>query len=343
MKRLTTLLLALLIGLAGCGKEETKVNLEPVSQNKYLLGTIVNITLYDNPTDEVFNEVFAAIEEIENKMTINNATTSEVISINQQAGKDYVSVSEDTFNVIKRGLEFSELSKGRFDITIGSLAKLWEIGFEDAHVPLPEELDKAIQEIDYSKVLLDESNHSVKLLDPNMKLDLGGIAKGYAADVAATIIEKHGNKHAIINLGGNVYAYGDKPNGDPWRIGIQNPFSSRGESLGIMKIKDQTIVTSGIYERFFEQAGTVYHHILDPETGYPINNNLESVTILTKSSMDADALSTTTFALGVEGGLTFIESLDNVEALFVTKDKEIYTTTGIKDIFELTDTTFTLK
>ena len=344
MKHLKILLVFVLLLVTGCAKkEETPTAYEPVSQNKYLLGTIVNITLYDNAEQEIFDEIFSAIEKIEKEMTINNALDSEVIEINQQAGVDYVQVSEQTFEVIKTGLAYSKLGNGNFDITVGPLVKLWEIGFEDAHVPSEEEIKESLEHIDYHKVLLDEENHAVKLEDAGMQLDLGGIAKGYAADVAASIIKEHGNQAAIINLGGNVYAYGEKANGDSFKIGVQNPFSPRGAYLGILSVKDQTVVTSGTYERFFEQDGTVYHHILDPKTGYPVENNLESVTIVTESSMSADALSTMTFVLGLEKGLNLVESLDDVEALFITRDHQLYASSGFLNNFELTDDSFTIE
>ncbi len=344
MKHLKILLVFVLLLVTGCAKKEkTPTAYEPVSQNKYLLGTIVNITLYDNAEQEIFDEIFSAIEKIEKEMTINNALDSEVIEINQQAGVDYVQVSEQTFEVIKTGLAYSKLGNGNFDITVGPLVKLWEIGFEDAHVPSEEEIKESLEHIDYHKVLLDEENHAVKLEDAGMQLDLGGIAKGYAADVAASIIKEHGNQAAIINLGGNVYAYGEKANGDSFKIGVQNPFSPRGAYLGILSVKDQTVVTSGTYERFFEQDGTVYHHILDPKTGYPVENNLESVTIVTESSMSADALSTMTFVLGLEKGLNLVESLDDVEALFITKDHQLYASSGFLNNFELTDDSFTIE
>ena len=346
MKHFKILMIFVLILMTGCTQKEegsTDVTYEPVSQNKYLLGTIVNITLYDNPEQEIFDEIFTAIEKIETEMTINNAVSSEVIEINRQAGIDYVPVSEQTFEVIKTGLAYSKLGNGAFDITVGPLVKLWEIGFEGAHVPNSAEIEESLTHIDYNKVLLDEENHAVKLEEAGMQLDLGGIAKGYAADVAASIVKKHGNQAAIINLGGNVYAYGEKANGDAFKIGVQNPFSPRGAYLGILSVKDKTVVTSGIYERFFEQDGTVYHHILDPKTGYPVENNIESVTIVTQSSMAADALSTMTFVLGVEEGLKLVESLDDVEALFITKDQKLYASSGFLENFELTDDTFVIE
>ncbi|MDO4925938.1 MAG: FAD:protein FMN transferase [Turicibacter sp.] len=341
MKRMKYLLLAFLLVLVGCQQKEV-APVDPVSENKFLLGTIINITLYDNPQQKIFDEIFDAIEEIETKMTINNAITSEIIEINRQAGQQAVKVSQETFDVIKAGLNYSELAQGKFDITVGALVKLWEIGFEDAHVPSASEIEESLTLINYRNVELNEEELTVKLTQPNMMIDLGGIAKGYAADVAASILSKYGNQQAIINLGGNVYAYGEKANKDTWNIGIQNPNSSRGEYLGIAKVKNKSIVTSGTYERYFEQDGIIYHHILDPQTGYPVENNVMSVTIIADSSMTADALSTTAFALGVEEGLKLIESLDDVEALYVTADKRLYASSGFLDCFELTDESFSI-
>ncbi len=341
MKRIKHLLFLLLLLLVGCQQKEPE-SFEPISQNKFLLGTIVNITLYDNPQQSIFDEIFTAIEEIETKMTINNATTSEIIEINHEAGNKAVKVSQETFDVIKTGLEYSKLSQGRFDITVGPLVKLWEIGFEDAHVPNPLEIEESLTLINYENVELNEDELTVKLTEPNMMIDLGGIAKGYAADVAASILKKHGNQQAIINLGGNVYAYGEKTNKETWKVGVQNPFSLRGEYLGIAKVKNKSIVTSGTYERFFEQDGVTYHHILDPKTGYPVENGLMSVTIIADSSMTADALSTIAFTLGIEEGLKLIESLEDVEALYVTNDKLLYASSGFLNNFELTDQTFSI-
>ena len=342
MKSIKYYLLVFLLLLAGCTQQKKEQSFEPVSQNKFLLGTVVTVTLYDNPKDEIFAEIFEKIEKIEQEMTINNATTSEVMEINKYAGSKEVKGSEDTFNVIKAGLNYSSLANGKFDITVGPLVKLWEIGFDDAHVPNNDEISNAVKLINYKDIVLNEENLTVKLINPAMMIDLGGIAKGYAADVATKVLEDHGNKHAIINLGGNVYAYGDKINDMPWKIGIQNPFSPRGEYLGIASVKNKAVVTSGTYERYFEQDGIIYHHILDPQTGYPVSNNIVSVTIIANDSMMADALSTSAFALGVESGLALIESLDNVEALYITDDYKIYPSSGFLNYFELTDENFTL-
>ncbi|MDI3535253.1 MAG: FAD:protein transferase, partial [Thermosediminibacterales bacterium] len=189
----------------------------------------------------------------------------------------------------------------------------------------------------YNSVLLNSKEKSIMLKKEEMMLDLGGIAKGYAADEVSKILKENHVKHAIVNLGGNVLAYGNKPDGSKWRIGIQKPFAPRGDYAGVVSVINKAVVTSGIYERYFEENGKIYHHILDPETGYPVENNLMSVTIITDKSIDADSLSTSVFAMGLKEGLNLIEKLDNTEAIFITKDSKIYLTSGLKNSFKLTD------
>ncbi|MOA23394.1 Thiamine biosynthesis lipoprotein ApbE precursor [compost metagenome] len=167
-----------------------------------------------------------------------------------------------------------------------------------------------------------------------MAIDLGSIGKGYAADKIYDYLADQGFNSAIIDLGGNVYAMGQKPGNQPWNIGIQDPDQERGNSIGKIKVEDKTIVTSGIYERFFIEDGKMYQHILDPRTGYPVDNGISSVTIVTDSSTNADALSTTLFVLGIEDGLKFIENTADTEALFVSKDKKLYASSGFKDMLE---------
>ena len=168
-------------------------------------------------------------------------------------------------------------------------------------------------------------------------MDLGGIAKGYAGDEAIKIYKKYGIKSAYINLGGNVVVLGTKPDGKPWRIGVQNPRAENGFYIGIVEVADKAVVTSGDYERFFEENGKRYHHILDPKTGRPADSGLISSTIVTDVSMDADALSTAAFVLGLEKGRALVESLEGVEAIFVTKDKEVYVTDGLRNSFTFSD------
>lgn len=319
----------------------SKKNSEPISKSDFFLGTVVDIKIYDKASEDIFKDVFSILDNIEKKMSI-NLKDSEISKINNNAGIKEVIVSPETLYVIDRGKYYSSLSNENFDISIGPLVKLWGIGSENPHLPSSKELKAAIQLIDYNDILIDKNKSSVKLARKGMMLDLGGIAKGFAADEIARYLHTKGIENAIINLGGNVYAMGQNPALRPWNIGVQNPFDSRGKYIGILHIKNKTVVTSGIYERYFEKNGKKYHHILNPFTGYPVENSLASVSIVADKSIDADALSTTLFSLGIEKGSQLAESLDGVDAIFITKDKKVYITSGIKNIFEISDENFKL-
>jgi len=304
-------------------------NSEPLEETQFLLGTICTIKIYDNKSEDVMTKAFNRIKDIENKMSVNK-TGTEVDAIASAAGKSYVKVSDDTFYVIKKGKYYSEKSGGVFDITIGPLVKLWGIGTDDARLPSQAEIDSKKSLINYKDILLNENEKSVMLKKQGMMLDLGGIAKGYAADEVAKILKENNVQHATINLGGNVIVLNDNINGKPWSIGIQNPLETRGEIVGSVDVTSKTVVTSGIYERYFEKDGKRYHHILNPFTGYPMDNNLASVTIITDISIDADAMTKNLFYLGVDKGLAYAKDTPNIEAIFITKDKKIYATDGIK-------------
>lgn len=341
---IAALFITVLISLTflGCSNNMYKMNNEPLSKTEFLLGTVVTIKIYDNGSQEILNRAFNKLKEIEGKMTI-NSENSEVIEINSKAGKDFVKVSDDTFHVISRGKYFSELSRGRFDISIGPLVKLWNIGGEDVKVPTVEEIEDRKKLVDFNNVILDEEEKSVMLKEEGMILDLGGIAKGYGADEVVSILKEEEVGYAIINIGGNVFAYGNKPDGTPWKVGIQNPqLPGRGDHIGIVKLVNQSIVTSGIYERYIEEKGKRYHHILDPESGYPVENNLVGVSVVADSSIDADSLSTSVFALGLNEGMELIEGLENVEGLFITTDSQVHVSSGLRERFKLTDSKFQL-
>jgi thiamine biosynthesis lipoprotein len=275
-------------------------------------------------------------------MTINNAETSEIIALNNASGIKEVKLSPDTFSVVESGKQYSLQSNGRFDITVGPIVKLWNIGTDYAAVPEKGKLEEAVKLVDYRKLILNKENLTAKLEIQDMKVDLGAIAKGYTGDEVARVLKENGVEHAIINLGGNVMTVGGNPNGNPWKIGIHNPFDARGDFLGIAPVKDQTVVTSGTYERVFEENGKKYHHILDVATGYPTENNLYSVSIITGKSIDGDALSTTTLLIGLEEGIKLIEGIEKVEAIFVTSDKQVYVTSGLKENFTITNSEFNL-
>ena len=328
--------------LTGCTPPTDKDNgndIEPVTETAFLMGTIAKITIYEKVEDkQIFQQVFDRILEIEDRMTINKATDkSEIIQLNELAGKKSVKLSPDTFYVLEKGKYYSEISKGRFDITIGPLVKLWNITPEQTVLPDEKEIVKRLPLINHKDLILDNNNLSARLNNPGMIVDLGGIAKGYAADEAARILREAGYQHAIINLGGNVLTLNTKPDGSKFRLGLQDPYHPRGDYMGIVKLDNQALVSSGTYERYFEIGGSRYHHILNPKTGYPEDNSLVSVSIITKESIDADALSTAIFLLGLEEGMQMIEELSDTEAIFITADKKVYITRGIStEVFEIT-------
>ncbi len=327
----------LIFSLIGCTNSND--DSKPLSKTEYFMGTVVTVTLYDNKSEKIIDKAFEEVKKIEQLVSINMEGT-ELDEVNNNAGIKPVKVSDDTYNIIKKGLEYSSLTNGSFDITIGPLVKLWSIGLPEAKVPTIEEIKEKIQYINYNDVELNNSEKTVFLKKTGMIIDLGGIAKGYTADVIAQTLKDEGVEKAIIDLGGNIYALGEKAENTLWRIGIQNPDQTRGEIVGSINVKDKSIVTSGIYERFIEQDGVKYHHILSPKSGYPYDNEIAGVTIISDKSIDGDALSTSVFSMGITKGLEFINSLPDTEAIFITKDHKIYLTEGSKEIFKLTNDDF---
>ncbi|WP_027623277.1 FAD:protein FMN transferase [Clostridium lundense] len=315
-----------------CAKKE-----EPsVTKENYLLGTIVQLTVYGKNAEKAVNKAMDIISDIDDKMSPSKEN-SEVSKINKNAGKAFVKVSDDTFTVIKKSLEYSKLSNGAFDITVGPLVNMWAIGTDKARIPSPQEIKTGLNLINYKDVILDENTKSIKLRKPNEAIDLGAIAKGYTADKVKETLIKEGVKTAFINLGGNIVTVGNKLDGSLWNIAIQDPLKIRGEYFGIAKVSHKSVVSSGNYERYFIKNGKRYHHILDTKTGYPSDNGLIATTIISDNSIDGDALSTTTYVLGLDKGMKLVESIKGVEAVFVTKDKKVYTTSGLKDSFKITN------
>lgn len=327
----------LIFSLIGCTNSND--DSKPLSKTEYFMGTVVTVTLYDNKSEKIIDKAFEEVKKIEQLVSINMEGT-ELDEVNNNAGIKPVKVSDDTYNIIKKGLEYSSLTNGSFDITIGPLVKLWSIGLPEAKVTTLDEIKGTLKYINYKDVEVNDSEKTVFLKNPGMIIDLGGIAKGYTADVIAQTLKDEGVKKAIIDLGGNIYALGEKAENTLWRIGIQNPDQTRGEIVGSINVKDKSIVTSGIYERFIEQDGVKYHHILSPESGYPYDNEIAGVTIISDKSIDGDALSTSVFSMGITKGLEFINSQPDTEAIFITKDHKIYLTEGSQEIFKLTNDDF---
>ncbi len=304
------------------------------------LGTVVTIRVYGNDVEPVIDEGFRLVEQYENLLS-RSKPESDVSRINDRAGDSAVSVAASTIEVVREGIRYGELSDGLFDITIGPLVDLWGIGTAGAQIPGPAEIESTISLIDFTRVSI-EDERSVKLPEPGMKLDLGGIAKGYIADRLAELFRSRGIEHAIINLGGNIHTIGRKPDGDLFRIAIQHPESERGEYVGIVRVEDRSVISSGVYERFFVEDGIRYHHILNPGTGYPVRNGLVSVSIICDRSVDGDGLSTAVFCLGLEDGMKLIESIEGIETVIIDTENRVYLSSGLDDRFELTNPTFEL-
>ncbi|WP_454054544.1 FAD:protein FMN transferase [Clostridium sp. Marseille-Q7071] len=336
---LSLLILSITI-LSGCSSSNSSTK-EPISHTEVVMGTVCTIQIFDSKDTSILDKAFDRLKDLENKVSINKEGT-ELDKVNEMSGKEAVVVGEDTFTIVESGLYYSKISNGNFDITIGPIVKLWGIGSENARVPSEKEIIEKKSLINYNDVILDSEKNSIFLKNPNMIIDLGGIAKGYAADEMKNLLVDNGVKSAMINLGGNLYILGNKPNGKQWKIGIQDPNGGSTDTVGNILVNDKSIVTSGTYERFLEVDGKVYHHILDPKTGYPYESDLLSATIISDKSMDGDGLSTYTFALGREKGLEFINSLEDIEAIFITKDNEIYLTNGLKNDFKLTNNNYKL-
>ena len=319
-----------IIILAGC-TETVPVRFES------MLGTACVITLYENGKPQVYNDIFNRLLEIESRMSV-HINGTEIDTVNAAAGIRPVKVSADFFGVMESALFYAAISDGAFDPTVGPLTALWDIGGKNQKIPLQHEIDEVLLLVNFNDVELDRANSTVFLRQEGMALDLGAIAKGYAADEAAAIIKNAGIPRAIIDLGGNILVLGEKKDKTLWSVGVQDPYDSRGVYLGIIQVPEKTVVTSGVYERFFEADGISYHHIFSPFDGYPMQNDLLSVTIITDSSMTADALSTAVFVMGYEKGKALIESLEGVAAIFVFNDKSIRITGEVN--FNLTNNDF---
>ena len=308
----------------GCGKPA-----EPLARTGFYYDTVITITLYDKQDDALLDECFALAEFYENMLS-KTRENSDVWNINHGKGKP-VAVSSETLKVLRCALSYAALSEGKADPTIGPVTELWDFSSDsDASVPAPNDLHEALSHVGYEKVTIKED--TVSFSDPLTEIDLGFIAKGYIADRMKDYLVSQGVSSATINLGGNVLTIGSRPDGTPFRIGIQKPFAPTGTPALTLPVTDLSVVPSGVYERYFELDGTLYHHILDTKTGYPIQNNLFEVTIISPSSMDGDALSTTCFLLGLEEGIALIESLENTEAVFLTSDGNIHATSGLKNL-----------
>ena len=312
------LILACALNLVGCASAQPKKQ----TAVGFYLDTVITLTAYvDDAT--VLNDALAECGRYEQLLS-RTGEGSDVWRINHAGGQP-VEVSNETLEILDVARQVSECSGGMFDVTIAPVSTMWDFTSGAAVVPEADAIAEAATLVDYTKVKTDDG---LVALPEGMMIDLGGIAKGYIADAVKGYLAERGVESAVLSFGGNIVAIGLKPDGSPWKVGIQDIDKPTGEYMLVSLNYGGSTVTSGIYERGFESGGVYYHHILDPNSGWPVQNELASVTIFSDSSMWGDALATAAFSLGTEAGTRLIEGIDGVEAVFIARDRSVSATSG---------------
>ena len=259
---------------------------------------------------------------------------SDITKINENAGKDFVNVSDSTFEIIKKSKYYSQLTDGLFDISVAPLVKAWSICNDSPKVLNNDTINKLLPLINYNDIILDEENISIMLNKENQKIDLGGIAKGYIADLIIDFYKENNVKSAIVNIGGNIKVLGRKSHEDLWQIGIYKPIKHSTDIICSLAVEDLSIVTSGVYERAFISNNKLYHHILDPHTGYPASTDIMSITIVNESSLLCDALSTPLLIMGTFEASKFMQKY-NIDGVIVTNTNKIIISKTLLSKFKL--------
>ncbi len=314
---------------------ESEVEFEKYQASTLAFDTIIDIVIYSDD-EQYANEILKEAEQLCFYYDdLLNKTKDESLISKLNKNKQYImkkneltEEDEILLEIIEKSLHYSDLTNGYFDITIEPLVKLWGIGDGNDTVPSAINIEETIQFVNYGNVqiknLSDDKNEIAIVLEENTTIDVGGIAKGFIADEIKQFLESSNISHGLLNFGGNVITIGSKPNGDSYLIGIREPEEGMTDIVGAVDVIDKSVVTSGVYERYFKVGDTLYHHIIDPKTGYPSNNDLLSVTIISDKSIDGDAFSTSVFLLGLKEGLKLVDEVEGIEAMFITKDSEIF-------------------
>lgn len=306
-------------------------------KSNIVMDTAVTLSAYGENSKEAVEESFKKLDEID-EMASTTISTSDVYKINNASGDGYVKVHAETLKMIETSMKYSKLSDGAWDITLGPIINLWGIGTENERLPSDEEIKAKLPLVGYQKISINEKDNSVMLQKKGMAIDLGGIAKGFAADEVLKIYKKYNIENGLINLGSSsIYALGKNKDNNEWSVGIKHPRKEDPkEYMGIIKLSNESLSTSGDYERCFIKDNKRYHHIIDPKTGYPVDNGVMSDTIVINDNtpdngMLCDLLTTTVFTLGPEKGIELIDSLPDVSCEITTSDYKVYTSVGFKD------------
>lgn len=312
--------------LTSCGFFNEK-KAEKITETDFYLDTVVSVTVYSEADAEAIDTCFTLCEKYE-KIFSRTDPESELYALNE-AGS--MAVSDELLELIKTALGYCRLSGGRFDITMGGVSELYGFSSQSPTLPDADVIAEKLSHTGWEKIIIE--GNTVTLTDPEAVIDLGAIAKGYIADRLAEELRAQGVESAIIDLGGNILCVGSKPDGSEFKVGIQYPYRGSNLVITTASLSDMSVVTSGVYQRYFERDGVTYHHILDPDTGYSTDNGLLSVSIVSEKSVDCDGLSTSVFSMGLDDGLELINSLEGVWAVFITEDMEIIYSDGFEAEF----------
>ena len=328
-RQFLAVLLLLLTALSGCGR--TNLEAQEAENSFFAMNTYMTFTAYGEQAEDALADARARVEEVEALWSVTDEE-SEIYQANHSGGEP-VNVSEETAELVSFALEMAEKTDGALEPTIYPVLRAWGFTTDTKQVPSQEEIDALLEDVGHEKITLDGTLLTVP---EGMELDLGAVGKGYAGDLAAEAVRARGIECAILSLGGNIQAVGSRPDGTDWRVGLRSPWEDG--TLGVLRVSDQAVVTSGGYENYFEdEDGNVYWHILDPETGYPAKSGLLSVTIICPQGRMGDALSTALFVMGPQKAEEYWRENGDFEMILVTEEGEILITEGVADHFTLSE------
>ncbi len=323
----------LAVSFSGCfGSGE-----DGITKMRLVMDTQVTVTMYgisESEGDAIAKEAYAEMEQLESIFS-RHIEGSDIERINKAAGREWVEVNPEVIMVLQEALQLSRLTEGAFDPTVGPLLEVWGFGNEEDEQrrPSSEEIEEALLKVDYEKVEINEEESSVFLDKEGMQMDVGGIAKGFIVDRGQKVIEKSGVEGSFVNAGGDINISGSKPDGEPWKVAVQDPRDPQ-KWLATLQIDQGSVATSGDYQRFFEEGEERFHHIIDPDDGRPARG-VASVTVLGPDALTADAFSTAVFVLGVERGLELLENLSDIDGVLIDNNGEIYYTSGLEEKLEI--------
>lgn len=320
------MILLLLLSLLVSGCSHVPSSAKEISRSGFFFDTLIDITIYGTDDKSLLDDSFDLCRKYESLLSM-TVYSSDIARINS-AGTNPVHISQETMDLLDAAIEYNKLSDGRLDIAIGNLSSIWTQSRNDGHLPDSELIRDALPHAGLDKITVDKDMMCVYKSDPETALDLGSLGKGYVADRLKEMLVSRGVTSAIISLGGNIVTIGKKPDGRAFHIGIKKPFSQDNEVAEEVSVWDKSVVTSGVYERYLSVDNRIYHHVLDPKTGYPADTDLMSATIICDSSLEADALSTICLIYGLDDAMQLINKTSGAEAVFITWDNQLHYTGG---------------